>query len=232
MSDSEIDSDAVEVTSDDEEDHDSGNAASDSDSDEPIGIDHLNDGPSCASAKDGSSRMEIEEEYKFQVLTTEQILQHMVDTIKEVNTIVLLPPTVTRILLNHFKWDKEKLYERFVSRSWCQREAKNSWPSFYKQILWRGSGWSFSRGSNRGSKPHDIESKSQGTKIRTHVLFCSLTFVIDQKHLHQRGIENCIICCRDLPSPMMTSLDCGHRFCKECWASYLTTKIIGKNVLL
>lgn len=25
-----------------------------------------------------------------------------------------IPPTTTRILLNYFKWDKEKLYERYV----------------------------------------------------------------------------------------------------------------------
>lgn len=116
MSDSEVDSDVVEVeSSEEEEEDDSGNASTgddDDSDDEPIGVDQLNDGPSAASAKDSSSRMDIEEDYKFQVLPTEQILQHMVDTIKEVNTIVLLPPTVTRILLNHFRWDKEKLYER------------------------------------------------------------------------------------------------------------------------
>ena len=55
---------------------------------------------------------EIEqEEYQFEVLTTDQILQHMSKCMDEVNTVVQLPATVTRILLNHFKWDKEKLYE-------------------------------------------------------------------------------------------------------------------------
>ena len=54
---------------------------------------------------------DIEEEYQFEVLTTEQILQHMNKCIDEVNTVVQLPTTVTRILLIHFKWDKEKLYE-------------------------------------------------------------------------------------------------------------------------
>lgn len=54
---------------------------------------------------------EIEEEYQFEVLSTEQILHHMSKCMDEVNTVVQLPATVTRILLNHFKWDKEKLYE-------------------------------------------------------------------------------------------------------------------------
>lgn len=53
------------------------------------------------------------DEYPFEVLSTEEIVQHMVDSIKEVNTVVEIPATTTRILLNHFKWDKEKLMERF-----------------------------------------------------------------------------------------------------------------------
>ena len=39
----------------------------------------------------------------------------MVDSIKEVNNVTQIPTTTIRILLNHFKWDKEKLMERFFS---------------------------------------------------------------------------------------------------------------------
>jgi len=53
------------------------------------------------------------EEFPYQVLTAEQIVHHMVDTIKDVNAIVEIPATTTRILLNHFKWDKEKLMEMY-----------------------------------------------------------------------------------------------------------------------
>ncbi|RZF37256.1 hypothetical protein LSTR_LSTR008228 [Laodelphax striatellus] len=54
-----------------------------------------------------------EDDYPFEVLSTEEIVQHMVDSIKEVNMVVEIPATTTRILLNHFRWDKEKLMERF-----------------------------------------------------------------------------------------------------------------------
>jgi ariadne-1 len=54
---------------------------------------------------------EIDEEYQFEVLSTEQILTHMNKCIDEVNNVVQLRTTDTRILLNYFKWDKEKLYE-------------------------------------------------------------------------------------------------------------------------
>lgn len=107
-----------EDTDHDNEDDDSGNESSDieeiTDVLDPghhvggirgdVGCDLMDTGsnPSCSTV----------DEYPCRVLSTEDVLQHMVECINEVNMIVELPPTVTRILLNHFKWDKEKLYER------------------------------------------------------------------------------------------------------------------------
>ena len=56
---------------------------------------------------------ELDEEFKFEVLSPDKIVQHMIECIKEVNQVIQLPPTTTRILLHHFRWDKEKLMERF-----------------------------------------------------------------------------------------------------------------------
>ncbi|KAJ8305008.1 hypothetical protein KUTeg_018591 [Tegillarca granosa] len=53
------------------------------------------------------------EEFPYEVLPADKIVQFMVDCIKDVNAVVQIPSTVTRILLNHFKWDKEKLMERY-----------------------------------------------------------------------------------------------------------------------
>ena len=39
----------------------------------------------------------------------------MVENIKEVSSITQIPTTTIRILLNHFKWDKEKLMERYYT---------------------------------------------------------------------------------------------------------------------
>ena len=54
-----------------------------------------------------------DEEFKYEVLTPEKIVQSMIESIREVNQVIQLPPTTTRILLHHFRWDKEKLMERF-----------------------------------------------------------------------------------------------------------------------
>jgi len=66
----------------------------------------------------GSSHAQkIEDEYFFEVLSTEEIVSNMVESIKEVSTVVQdqIPTTTVRILLNHFKWDKERLMERLYS---------------------------------------------------------------------------------------------------------------------
>lgn len=71
-------------------------------------------------------RVEQEEDFPYDVLSTEEIVQHMVDCIKEVNTVVEIPPTITRILLNYLKWDSEKLCEWYYDgdRETLFREAQ------------------------------------------------------------------------------------------------------------
>lgn len=46
----------------------------------------------------------------------------------------------------------------------------------------------------------------------------------------QSGMFECDICCLDYPLSMLTGLACEHRFCKECWVSYLTTKIMEEGM--
>lgn len=66
------------------------------------------------------------EEYRYEVLNTNEIVENMVSSIREVNQVVQLNTTITRILLNHFQWDKERLYERLFdgSREQLFKEAK------------------------------------------------------------------------------------------------------------
>lgn len=65
--------------------------------------------PEPSTAKDSQEQ----EDYQYDVLTADMIVHFMVESIKEVNAVVQIPSTITRILLNHFKWDKEKLMERY-----------------------------------------------------------------------------------------------------------------------
>lgn len=49
----------------------------------------------------------------FQVLTPSETEQFMQSMVLQVSNVITLPPTTTRILLTHCKWDKERLLERY-----------------------------------------------------------------------------------------------------------------------
>lgn len=136
-------------------------------------------------------KMEIED-FPYEVLTTEQILQHMIDCIREVNSVVEIPATTTRILLNHFRWDKEKLMERYYDGDQEKLFSEAHVVSPYRKMI---------------PKP-----PKKNTRIS------------------HSGVEECEICLMNLPTSMMTGLECGHRFCTQCWTEYLTTKIIEEGM--
>eukprot|EP01128_Nolandella_sp_AFSM9_P006704 TRINITY_DN350_c0_g4_i1.p1 TRINITY_DN350_c0_g4~~TRINITY_DN350_c0_g4_i1.p1 ORF type:complete len:601 (-),score=133.46 TRINITY_DN350_c0_g4_i1:125-1927(-) len=45
------------------------------------------------------------------------------------------------------------------------------------------------------------------------------------------GIEECLICCEYVGPSEACALSCGHRFCNDCWDTYLTMKITAADVL-
>jgi hypothetical protein len=70
-------------------------------------------GAQKGSAANEKKTLDSEDEFKYEVLTPDKIVQYMIECIKDVNQVLELNPTTTRILLHHFRWDKEKLMERF-----------------------------------------------------------------------------------------------------------------------
>ncbi|XP_046860422.1 E3 ubiquitin-protein ligase arih1-like isoform X2 [Xenia sp. Carnegie-2017] len=72
--------------------------------DQDEGFDSNYDMPCFASVAD---------DFTYEVLTPDTIVSYMNTTIDDVNNVIELSRPVARILLSHFKWDKEKLLERF-----------------------------------------------------------------------------------------------------------------------
>jgi len=92
---------------------DSGNVSPEPDPDSDI--DDIYDDVIGEEPSTSRSDQKSEDDYPVEILSTEQIVQDMVNSIKEVNLVIQIPTTTVRILLNHFKWDKEKLMERYYS---------------------------------------------------------------------------------------------------------------------
>ncbi|XP_040457064.1 E3 ubiquitin-protein ligase ARIH1 isoform X3 [Falco naumanni] len=137
----------------------------------------------------GGGGPEQEEDYRYEVLTAEQILQHMVECIREVNEVIQNPATITRILLSHFNWDKEKLMERYFDG--------NLEKLFAECHVINPSKKSRTRQMNTRSSAQDMP---------------------------------CQICYLNYPNSYFTGLECGHKFCMQCWSEYLTTKIMEEGM--
>ena len=56
-------------------------------------------------------------------MAVEALTQNMEKTIEEVRQLILLPHTTVRLLLNQFKWDKEKMLEAYYSDNQLDRFA-------------------------------------------------------------------------------------------------------------
>jgi len=56
-----------------------------------------------------------EDDFNYVCLTPESIVVTMNKCIEEVNSVFQIPQATARILLTHFKWDKEKLLERYYT---------------------------------------------------------------------------------------------------------------------
>lgn len=136
-----------------------------------------------------------EDHFPFEVLTADQIVQHMVDSIKEVNAVVQIPATTTRILLNHFRWDREKLMECYYDGDQDKLFSEAHVVSPFRKAL-------------NASKKQRVTRSSSATSSEV----------------------TCEICFLSLPSETMTGLECGHKFCTQCWTEYLTTKIMDEGM--
>lgn len=45
-----------------------------------------------------------------------------------------------------------------------------------------------------------------------------------------KSLENCSICCEDIPSPMMITMECSHKFCSQCMRTYVDVKVQSSQV--
>lgn len=137
----------------------------------------------------------------FTVISTDELVNVMNEIIADVNSIAQLPTTMVRMLLTHFRWDKEHLLERYYS---CCDESD-------RQKLFQEA-----RIANPSSGSSQEKRKSTPTKkMRTAE--------------SDSSIELCLICFDSLDPKELKGLSCGHSFCRECWISYLTVKIMDEG---
>ncbi|CAM4777642.1 unnamed protein product [Rotaria magnacalcarata] len=163
-----------------------------------------------------SNNYPLDNNFEYVVLSQDEIVKYMVECIKEVNEVIKLPTTTVRLLLHHFRWDKEKLMERFYDPNhqdelFRQAHIVNPFkkaPQLQTQL---------SNSSHRSAR------RQTSVTSPSH----SLTTV---NPLRPSTEQTCAICCSTKPVNEMAGLECGHIFCTDCWRHYLTTKIIDEGI--
>jgi ariadne-1 len=118
-------------------------------------------------------------EVDFKVLSPEDIERGQDRIIDECKDLLGQPKENIAILLRHFKWNRERLMEKYLDD---QHEVLES----------------------TGLE----EDESGNTKI----------LELDEPFM-------CEICCDDEPGLKTYAMKCGHRFCVDCYKTYLATKI-------
>ncbi|CAF0788086.1 unnamed protein product [Adineta steineri] len=159
--------------------------------------------------------------FEYVVLSQDDIVKYMVECIKEVNEVIKLPSTTVRLLLHHFRWDKEKLMERFYDPNhqdelFRQAHIVNPFkrPHLQTQI---------SSSSHRSTR-RQISSSSLSPSS------ASITTTTTTNPLRPLTEQTCLICCSTKPINDMAGLECGHTFCIICWQQYLTYKIMHEGI--
>lgn len=190
--------------------------------------DDLDDEPlSGFEAPDATEAPTQAEEYKYEVLNSNQIVESMVESLRDVNSVIQLSPTITRILLNHFKWDKERLYEKFFdgNKELLFVEAKivdsasKAFKLQYKSSIQPQQYQNINHNNTAQKQPCQINSNN-------NKLICG-TNTHNNNISQQQSLQTCPICYYD--NAMFLGLGCGHSFCKECWVQYLSTKIMEEG---
>jgi ariadne-1 len=150
----------------------------------------------------------------------------MVECIKEVNEVIKLPSTTVRLLLHHFRWDKEKLMERFYDPNHQDelfRQAHIVNP-FKKPTQLQMQQSSYSHRSVRRQHSSNLSASSSSPSSSS----ASTTVTINP--LKSLMEQTCAICCSTRSTDDMAGLECGHIFCINCWRYYLTTKIMHEGI--
>jgi ariadne-1 len=154
------------------------------------------------------------------VLNPDEIVKYMADCIREVNDVIRLPSTTTRLLLHHFRWDKEKFMERFYDADHQEelfRQAHVVNP-FKRSHSYQRQGSSTSHRSMRRQQSASSSSASPSP------------FTYTTNPMKPESEQTCSICCCTNAIGEMAGLECGHIFCTTCWQYYLTEKIMCEGM--
>ncbi|VDD83706.1 unnamed protein product [Mesocestoides corti] len=138
---------------------------------------------------------------EFVPLTPEMLIEHMLELVNAVNQVTDLPKTLIRMLLEHYRWDKDALIEQYFEHN---RPRLFASATIMPSLIHDDNDLPCLTLRSYSDVHHDAKSSSLSEMV-------------------------CDICCVSSPPSEMLGLGCGHFFCRPCWLSYLQCKIMDEN---
>jgi len=134
---------------------------------------------------------------KYVIVDYSEIIPFMDNVLNEVSSMLDLDYDSAQILLQHCRWNKEKLMDSYLSSP--EKLLKESGLDLYssKDIM------------QQLSSPNIVTTTTTTTTSLSDI---ASTF-------------KCRICCDDVDMKLSFSLGCDHKFCRQCYSEYLSNQI-------
>lgn len=151
------------------------------------------------------------------VFTPDQVLEDMKKSIAAVKGIIALPEKKLILLLNHFKWDEQKLQEKYFSS--VDAEGEKSLLEEANVPVSEAKGEVVLPAADKDKLAAADKDKLAADKDK----LAAAASASDPQEV------TCIICYDTVSMMQVAGIGCGHLFCCDCWNQYLTTKIMDEG---
>ena len=151
---------------------------------------------------------------EYRILGTEMLTKRKDYAVNQVVELLCLQYDEAQILLRHYNWDHGRLETEWFNDEGRVRDVAGLPLPADQQRL----GVTKANGSNNSSQLGKRGRTSRGSNPQ------SAPPGDGQK---SNGKIFCLICLSDYPDSGMAALDCGHKFCTECWQAHIDVAVQG-----
>ena len=154
--------------------------------------------------KDGESS-------KIGMLNSDDLKPKMKLQINRVAEVLSIPPSAAGVLLRHYKWAPERVYDAY----------NGDFETITKDVgIYHRCRRIFSSSLQRSTS-----STSSSSNITPSTTTTTTTTTTENNNNSTKNTTKCLICLEERPTSQMFAMSCTHEFCRPCWKDYLTSII-------
>lgn len=179
----------------------------------------------------GESKPMLSEQKSYLVMAKEDVInqsKEMIDGVREL--LSLSSSAAAAALLRHFKWNRERLLETYMSNpeKTLFEIGKHRTSKQERELIF----FAFLPLSNLGTLPSSTLTTEQTNKARESLFSSSLlplsgmgSLALEVPPPPRPELFECLCCLEEVLMNSTFSLGCGHRYCAACWSDFLTVQV-------